>query len=77
MEVGALEELLDGPNVELDWLVEPPVDDCVAVCVDELCPSVEVGALVKLLVGPVVEVAWLVDPPVDDCVTVCVVELCP
>ena len=20
------------------WAVEPPVDDCVAVCVDELCP---------------------------------------
>ena len=37
MEVGALEELLDGPD-ELAWLVEPPVDDCVAVSVDEFCP---------------------------------------
>ena len=31
-------EVLDVPDVELAWLVEPPVDDCVAVCVDELCP---------------------------------------
>ena len=38
VDVGSLEELLDGPNVELSWLVEPPVDDCVAVCVDELGP---------------------------------------
>ena len=38
VDVGALEVLLDGPDVELAWLVEPPVDDCVAVCVDELCP---------------------------------------
>ena len=38
MEVGALDELLEGPDDELAWLVEPAVDDCVAVCVDELCP---------------------------------------
>ena len=38
MEVGALDELLDGPDVEVSWLVEPAVVDCVAVCVDELCP---------------------------------------
>ena len=38
VDVGALEVLLDGPDVELAWLVEPPVDDCVAVCVAELCP---------------------------------------
>ena len=31
-------EALDVPDVELAWLVEPSVDDCVAVCVDELCP---------------------------------------
>ena len=41
MDVGALEVLLDGPDVELAWLVEPPVDDCVAVCVDELVALVE------------------------------------
>ena len=35
MDVGALEVLLDGPDVE------PPVDDCVAVCVDELVALVE------------------------------------
>ena len=38
VEVGALEELLDGADVELAWLVDPAVDDCVAVCVDVLCP---------------------------------------
>ena len=38
VDVGALEVLLDGPDVELAWLVEPPVDECVAVCVDELRP---------------------------------------
>ena len=36
--MGALDELLDGPDVELAWLDDPAVDDCVAVCVDELCP---------------------------------------
>ena len=67
MEVGALDELLDGPDVEVAWLVEPVVDDGVAV--DKLCPWVEVGALDELLDGPDVEVAWLVEPAVD--------ELCP
>ena len=60
VEVGALEELLDVADVELAWLEEPAVDDCVAVCVDVLCPWVEVGALEELLDGPDVEVAWLV-----------------
>ena len=74
--VEALEDVLDGPNVEVAWLVDPPVDDCVAVCVDELCPSVD-GPDVEVawLVGPPVELAWLVDPPVDDCVEDCVDEL--
>ena len=36
--MGALEELLDSPDVAIAWLVGLPVDDCVAVCVDELCP---------------------------------------
>ena len=36
MEVGALEELLDGPDVELGWLVGPPVE--VGAAVDVLCP---------------------------------------
>ena len=66
-------DVLDGSDGEL---VEPPVTDCVAVCVDELCPSVEVDALEELLDGPD-ELAWLVEPPVDDCVAVCVDELCP
>ena len=57
MEVGALDELLDGADVELAWLVEPIIDDCVTVSVDELCPRVDVGALVKLLDGPDVELA--------------------
>ena len=70
--VGALEELLDEADVELAWLVDPAVDDCV----DVLCPAVEVGALEELLDGADVEVAWLVDPAVDDCVAVCVDELC-
>ena len=30
--------LPDGPDVELALLVELPVDECVSVCVDELCP---------------------------------------
>ena len=38
MDEGALDELLDCSDVELAWLVEPTVDDCVAVSVDELCP---------------------------------------
>ena len=38
VEVGALEELLESTDVEVAWLVDPPVDDCVAVCVDVLCP---------------------------------------
>ena len=38
MDVGALEVLLDSPDVVIAWLVELSVDDCVAVCVDELCP---------------------------------------
>ncbi len=66
VEVGALEMLLDGPDVELSWLEEPAVDDCVAVCVDVLCPRVEVGALEELLDGPDGELAWLVEPAVDD-----------
>ena len=36
VEVGALDELLDGPDVEVAWLVESAVDDCLAV--DELWP---------------------------------------
>ena len=38
-------------------VVTPAVDDCVAVSVDVLCPSVVVGALEELLDGPEVEVA--------------------
>ena len=53
MVVGALEELLDGPDVELAWLVDPAVDECV----DVLCPAVEVGALKELLDGSDVKVA--------------------
>ena len=60
MVVGALEELLDGADVELAWLVDPAVDDCVAVCVDVLCPAVEVGALEELVDGLDVVLAWLV-----------------
>ena len=37
VEVVALEELLDGPEVEVAWLVEHAVDDFVAICVNELC----------------------------------------
>ena len=48
------------------WAVEPPVDDCVAVCVDELCPWVDVGALEVLLDGPEVEVAWLEEDAIVD-----------
>ena len=57
--------------------MDPAVDDCVAVCVDVLCPAVVVGALEELLDGADVELAWLVDPGVDDCVAVCVDVLCP
>ena len=67
MDVGALEVLLDSPDVVIAWLVELTVDDCVAVCVDELCPCV----LEKLLDCPDVEEVWLMEPPVDDCVAVC------
>ena len=57
MVVGVLEELLDGADVELAWLVDPAVDVCVAVCVDVLCAAVVVGALEELLDGPDVELA--------------------
>ena len=77
MEVGALDELLDGPDVELAWLVEPAVDACVTVSEDELCPRVDVGALVELLDGPDVELAWLEEITVDDCLVASVDELCP
>ena len=53
--------LVDGPDVKLAWLVEPPFDDCVNVCEDELDSRVDVGTLEELLV----------EPPVDDCVAVC------
>ena len=59
-------EVLDVPDVELAWPVEPPVDECVAVCVDELCPWVDVGALEVLLDGPEVEVAWLEEAAIID-----------
>ena len=67
MDVGVLEVLLDSPDVVIASLVELPVDDCVAVCVDELCPCV----LEKLVDCPDVEEVWLMEPPVDDCVAVC------
>ena len=56
--------------------MDPAVDDCVAVCVEVLCPAVVVGALEELLDGADVELAWLVDPAVDDCVAVCDDVLC-
>ena len=60
MDVGALEVLLDTPDVVIAWLVELSVDDCVAVCVDELCPCVDVSAMEVLLDSPDVVEAWSV-----------------
>ena len=42
--------------VELAWLRECSVDNCVAVCVEELCSLDDIGAL-DLVEGPDVELA--------------------
>ena len=43
--------------VELAWLRGSSVDNCVAVCVEELCSLDDIGALDLLVEGPDVELA--------------------